>query len=198
MARQPDGTCSKCGIELRPHQCTAHSKRTRKHCGNQALDDMDVCRHHGGRSPQAIAAAERRREEREAQDAAATYGLPRHIEPHVALLEELCRTAGHVAWLGDLIADGDKTTVTTATMFGVKPSVWVELYQRERKHYGDIAAACLRAGVEAAQVALAEQQGRLLVEVIGAIVTELGHDIAAEPVRQVVGRHLRLVAGSGT
>ena len=33
-----------------------------------------------------------------------SFGLPREVDPHEALLEEVHRMAGHVAWLGELVA----------------------------------------------------------------------------------------------
>jgi hypothetical protein len=46
-----------------------------------------------------------------------TYGSPVDVEPHVALLEEVRRTAGHVAWLGAVVAElahkADKGAVPT-------------------------------------------------------------------------------------
>ena len=34
-------------------QCSATSKRTKKRCGNPAVKDNKVCRHHGGKSTSA-------------------------------------------------------------------------------------------------------------------------------------------------
>src|SRR5207245_1155584 len=34
-----------------------------------------------------------------------TYGSPIDVELHVALLEEVRRTAGHVAWLNEVVSD---------------------------------------------------------------------------------------------
>ena len=195
MARTDDGTCDRCGVELRPRQCTAHCKRGGKHCRNDARHDMDVCRMHGGTAPQAIAAAERRREEAEAVRAVHALGLPRDVDPHTALLEELHRTAGLVATYEALVVNDGVGGLVVTTMFGPKPSGWVQELRKERKHLADVAAACVRAGVDAARTQLAEQQGLLLVEVIKGIVGDLGHDPAAPDVREVVGRRLRLVAG---
>jgi hypothetical protein len=40
-----------------------------------------------------------------------TYGSPIDVEPHVALIEEVRRTAGHVAWLNEW----SRSCSTTAT-----------------------------------------------------------------------------------
>lgn len=57
------------------------------------------CKLHGGATPSHGRAAEREA----AEEAVATYGLPREIDPLQALLEEVYRTAGHVFWLEDVI-----------------------------------------------------------------------------------------------
>ncbi|MFG1826735.1 hypothetical protein ACGFIJ_30005 [Microbispora bryophytorum] len=104
------------------------------------------------------------------------------IEPAVALLEEVRRTAGHVAWLGAKVAEMDEDDLVwgvteevekssgefpgTDTTKAAKPNVWLQLYRDERKHLVDVSAAAVRAGVDAAIVKLTQQQGVLLAEVI--------------------------------
>lgn len=51
----------------------------------------------------------------------------------------------------------ENTTVETAA-----PSLWYELYARERDHLVKVCAAAIRAGVETRKVELAEKQGDLL------------------------------------
>src|SRR5438445_284324 len=62
------------------------------------------CRLHGGktRTHQVAAQAEMVRQ------AVVTYGLPREVDPSQALLEEVHRTAGHVAWLAAKVAQLDE------------------------------------------------------------------------------------------
>jgi hypothetical protein len=157
--------------------------------------------------------------------AAATFGLPVAVEPHAALLGELHRTAGHVAWLGDLIArlehqesldphvggkladDAEEDDRTTSGRSGLKqytrdgvlmwekPSVWVELYQTERKHLAAVATACIKAGIEERRVEIAKQQADVLVSVLRGVLSDLG--VADGPdVNTVVARHLRLAVSA--
>lgn len=42
-------------------------------------------------------------------------------------------------------------------------TVWVKLYQEERKHLVDVAERCVRVGIDERKTRLAEQQGQLLV-----------------------------------
>ena len=111
-----------------------------------------------------------------------TYGLPRDIDPAQALLEEVQRTAGHVAWLEQTVRDLDPGAlvwgvtevaekssaddVSTDVTEAARPSVWLELYHRERTHLVRVSKAALDAGISERLVRLAEQQGAQLAEVI--------------------------------
>jgi hypothetical protein len=138
----------------------------------------------------------------------ATYGLPREVDPADALLEEVHRTAGHVAWLQVKVGDLDEQDLVWGTVqevdrssgeFGgtdttqaAKPNVWLELYRAERRHLAEVCKTALAAGVAERQVRLAEQQGALIATVIGRILDDL--DLSAEQrgmVAEVVPRHLR-------
>jgi hypothetical protein len=140
--------------------------------------------------------------------AVVVYGLSREIDPHAALLEELHRTAGHVAWLASIIgagvmkADESPTGKKRAVKLdqdvfggGQQPSVWVELYHRERKHLADVAKTCIAVGIEERRIRLAEQTGEMFAKAIRGILADLG--VADRPeVPDVVRRHLTLVTGA--
>ena len=101
------------------------------------------------------------------------------------------RTAGHVAWLGQVVAhllhegDGysesisDDGTRTLRPQTGLKqmdmsgkfekPSVWVELYQEERRMLARVCKMALDAGVAERHVRVAEAQGELFASTIKAI-----------------------------
>ena len=74
------------------------------------------CKLHGGNTkPHLI------RNARElAAEAVQSYGMPRKVDPVQALVEELHRTAGHVAWLSDVVAQltKGKGKLVEKTMFG--------------------------------------------------------------------------------
>lgn len=179
-------------------QCTAH-RRDGTQCHNHAIRGAHVCRMHGGTAPQVQAAARRRLEAEQAAEAVVTFGLPRDVDPHVALLEEVHRTAGHVAWLASKIGDFDSDEHLWQMNAGpggasqVVPSVWVDLYSRERAHLARVCKAAVDAGVQERQVRLAEQQGRLLATVIEGVLTDLGVD-DHPGVGAVVRKHLELVS----
>jgi hypothetical protein len=130
------------------------------------------------------------------------------VEPHEALLEEVHRAAGHVAWLGEVVGqlersqvvhgitrtvqlpDGSRTVEARAAI-----NIWVKLYQEERDRLVRVAKAAIDAGVEERQVRLAEGQAQQLAHVIRTVLTDLGHDPADQRVRKVV--RFRLLEGQG-
>lgn len=162
------------------------------------------CKLHGGRTPSGQKAAQRQ----EAVLAVATYGLAREIDPHAALLEELHRTAGAVAWLQQQVATLELDDVThlivtnrggedaggKLEVIDERVNVWVDLYQAERTHFVRIAKTCVDVGIDERRIRLAEQQGEMLAQVIRGVLTDLG--VANHPeAPAVVRRHLTLAAG---
>lgn len=171
------------------------------------------CKLHGGGTPNHKTAAKAEI----ARQAVVTYGLPREVAPDVALLEEVHRTAGHVAWLGEVVGQleqGDVTWglaeetdipggedggggVTTKHKAGV--NVWVKLYQDERRHLASVCRDALAAGIAERQVRLAEQQGALLAGAVNRILDGLELTRAQwERVPQVVPVVLRAITGGET
>lgn len=191
-------------------QCSATSKQTGERCRASCDPGATVCRVHGGATAAAKAAAQRRVQDGEARAAVATYGLPVDIEPMDALLQELRRTAGHVAWLGSLIASLPHEDVADDEMRLVKhagsglvqvlpgagggitvaPSVWVGLYQAERKHLVDVSATLVKLGFAEREVRILEFQASAFVGALRSIFTDLG--MLDDPrVPDVVERRLR-------
>jgi len=166
-----------------------------------------ACKLHGGGAESHKVAAQATL----ARQAVATYGLPREVDPGTALLEEVHRTAGHVAWLSEVVAELDRDELVwgvteevdrgageftgTDTTSAAKPNVWLDLYHRERKHLTDVCKAALAAGIAERQVRLAEQQGALIVGLLQRIFDDL--NLTAEQralIPTVVPRHLRSVS----
>ena len=169
---------------------------------------IGCCRKHGGNTPNGRKSARMET----ARRAVTTFGLPVEVDPADALLQEVHRTAGHVAWLGEQVASIDpdalvwgrtKTVkgrsaqgLVDTTDEGASLNVWLQLYQAERKHLVQVCAAALAAGVEERRVKLAEQQGATLAGVIRAVLDDLGLSGEQQAlVAEVVPRHLRAVAG---
>ena len=180
-------------------QCTATSSRTGQRCERAPIKGGSVCTTHGGRAPHVVAAAQQRLAEAEVQQQLAratdTYGLPREVDPGMALLEEVHRTAGHVAWLsGKVAALGEDELVVTGA-FGPVKNPMLTQYERERAHLAKVTADAVRCGLEARQVALAERLGEQVLSAMRGFAAELGHDPDDPAVVEAGARHLRLVAG---
>lgn len=188
-------------------RCTAKAKSSGKRCKKAAVLGGTVCVSHGAgkRGTKQRDHFERRHEKEKAARAVATYGLPREVDPHDALLEEVHRTAGHVAWLGEIVTDLEQgDLVWGITKSGVErgedvhlaeaaPNIWLELYHRERQHLVKVAKAAIDAGIDERRVRLAEEQGRVIVDVLKATLADLGVEVTPE-VAAVAGRHLRAVS----
>lgn len=140
------------------------------------------------------------------QERLLTYGGPIEVEPGLALLQEVHRTAGHVSYLGSVVADLEKAELTgpvgsdgmndqSVIMHpAYKPSVWVEMYQGERSHLARVCKMALDAGIAERQVRVAEQQGELFAGAIRAILGDLG--VLNHPeAPAVVRRHLMALPG---
>lgn len=196
--------CKKCG--LIHERCTAHNSAGAP-CRRHPNVGQRVCAFHGGNAPQAKAAAERRVREAAAAAATQTFGLPQTIDPHEALLAELHRTAGEVAWLGQIVAALDADDVTwgrvrdkeggddRGTTYEARPNAWVQLWHQQRRHFLDVAKACVAAGIEERRVRLAEDSGRMLASVVRAVLDRLELTPAQlELVPVVVPEELRRVA----
>lgn len=129
------------------------------------------CSLHGGSTRNHVTGANGKK----AEALVVTFGLPREIDPQTALLEEVHRTAGHVAYLGQVVAELRQDQLKQLDMSErfEKPAVWVEMYERERAHLVKVAAACIGAGIAERQVRLAEEQGRQLAGVLRDVLADV-------------------------
>lgn len=185
-------------------------------CGLNPLEGGTRCKKHGGGSPQARKAAEKRIAEAKAkvtmEKAVQTLGLPVDIDPGKALLDEIAVTYGHVQWLRGKVQDltpdelvwgvtqtdegiGPQGPVDTKTEKAA-PNVWYTLYMTEREHLVKVTTTALKAGIEERRVKLAESQGQLLAEAIRRILAALNLSPAQQAmVPEIVPQQLRLLAG---
>jgi hypothetical protein len=160
-----------------------------------------------------------------AEVAVEVYGLPRKVDPHLALLEEVHRCAGHVAWLaqevrslteaqvvwgvsrrtteapqplGDQGGDAESklTLSTVKTEARAEVSVWLKLYMEERKQLVEVSCAAIACGVVELQVRVSERQAQLIRNVIAGVLGDLGVDLDEDGVRSALRRHLTLASGA--
>lgn len=187
------GDRARCGATARSGApCRRYAGHGTSHPG------IGRCRFHGGSTPNHVKHAKREI----ARRAVVTYGLPRDVEPHVALTEELHRTAGHVAWLGDRVRELEPQQLHGPVVGGTgsipraEAHIWMRLYCEERDRLVDVARTCIAAGVEERRVRVTEEQGAQLAEVIRGLLCDLGISLTPE-VRKIVRDRLTLVRAEG-
>ena len=181
-------------------------KTNRDPCHNPAGKGTDHLGHgpcwlHGGMLP----SVRKKWQKERALEELATYGLPRDVDPHTALLEEIARTAGHGAWLERKVRDHDNDDdliwgLTKDVIGGkdqgitseAKPSVWLQLYQKERAHLVDVCRVAIAVGIAEREVRIAEGQGLLIAQVIRGVLSELNIDDRPQ-VEKIVRHQLMLV-----
>lgn len=110
-----------------------------------------------------------------------TYGDPVDIDPQEALLLEVQRTAGHVEWMRQLInsfgeaaesreepGGSENALAQWSPTLGLAPSVWLQIYQEERKHLVRASQAAISAGVSERRVRVMEEQARQMAMIFKA------------------------------
>jgi hypothetical protein len=196
--------------------CTGHRRRDGAPCTKNALAGQDVCRSHGGGSPQAKAAAVRRVTEQKAEAIMGRFAGPVDTTPTRALLDSVRWVAGYVEFLREQVAriTNDATDVDdliwgktkhktggddAGTTEEAKPSAWDALLGTWQERLTKLCTEAIRAGIEERRVRLAEQQGALVADVIRGILGELAlTPEQAARVPEVVPRHLRLLIGGAS
>jgi hypothetical protein len=148
------------------------------------------CWVHGGATANHQVAADRAMVEQRMR----TFGNPIEKDPLNALLEEVHRSAGHVAWLQDLVGElehggagykkttNDEGEMVFTPLSGLtqldrsgkfeKASVWVELYQNERQHLARVCKMALDAGVDERRINLIERQATAVVELVKGVLDD--------------------------
>lgn len=186
--RPADGPmeCAKCG---QVHGvCSAHN-RAGEPCQKRPRKGQRVCANHGGSTPAALAAADRRMAQDDAVRTLGFYGEPvEDADPAEAVMDVLRRTVGHVAWLavqvadnGGLVRDHDKGVDVEGP--------YLELYERERDRVGRVAKIAHDMGISERVVRMEEQRGELFAAGLMWLLTQLGLG-ADERARELTGRML--------
>lgn len=97
------------------------------------------------------------------------YGDEMGINPFVALLAEVRRAAGHVAWLGAKVAQAPSDD---ALLDEYAP--WVRLYKAERAALVKASETAIKLGLAERVVRVEERRAELVARVLLATLTELG------------------------
>lgn len=155
------------------------------------------CKNHGGCTPNGIKHAA----EEAARDAVQRYALPREIDPHDALIEELERTAGWVAFLNEQVQAISEVNDMRQLKGGGKdgipeevPHIWIQMLKDERIHLVNVAKTCVAVGIEERRVKMAEEQGQLMAQVVRGILADLDIPLSPE-VQTVVRKNFTLIQG---
>jgi hypothetical protein len=194
-------------------RCNAHKTDGTGLCRNKAGKGTNhrgagQCFKHGGRTPNGVKHGERLLAERAVERLDLTVVRPRDAAD--VLLEEVARSAAIVDFITERIRDLDPQALVQGvreirettrqgqppervTVVANVPNVWLNYYLAERKHLVFVCKETVSAGVQLRQVELAEQQGRIVVRLIDAVLGELGVDVSDGAVAATVARHLRLV-----
>jgi hypothetical protein len=198
-------------------KCGSH-KTNGDLCPNWAMRGQEVCHAHGGRSPQAKAAAEERIAAAAAEQAARRFGLDMtEISGGEALLREVRRSAAMVDWLAlqvaelkaeDLIWGISGRRITPSAEPGGNPQVvveqrarvhpWVTMLGQERLVLMRVSEAAHRCGIEDRLMRVEELKGALIAKLIAAILNDPELEMRPEQrakFGQVVPRHLRAIDG---
>lgn len=179
-----------CEAQKKEHRgggtCKARAGQGTDHLG------YGFCKNHGGNTP----AGKTHVREAQATDAALKWGIPREVDPHTALIEELHRTAGLVTFYGymaEQLATDDLHGPVGGGQWSIpkhEAHIWVRLHQEERDRYARIAKTCVDVGIEERQIRLAEEQGRILANKVRDMLSELGIDMKNPDVQDIIRRHL--------
>ena len=234
LVQRREGICERCG---RQHWlCSGHHRvydKTAKPwrlieltpCEKWTMHGQAICFTHGGAGRnRKVAERQWRKEQAEGRAMAKlektvrTLGLAIKTNPQDALLEELYRTAGAVAWLeaqvGELSAEelawgriseekrtgiGEMETNIdlTTTVMGAKTNILMELYHKERAHLVHVAKVAIQCGIAERQVKLAEEQGAMIAQALRAVGEDpaLGlSSVQVEVFRVTVARVLRTLS----
>jgi hypothetical protein len=167
--------------------CGATSKQTGKPCQRPAGwgTDFNVghCKLHLGNTPDGRKYAQRLL----AEQAASGFGIPIEVDADTALLAELHRCAGTIAWLATFIAE-----VAPEERLEGDRLAFVQLYERERDRLVRVASACIASGIAERHVQAIERSADSFASVLRNVLGEL--EVLDDPrAPTIVQRHLALL-----
>ena len=156
------------------------------------------CRMHGGSSPNALAAAERRLAVLDAARQVQAWGGRLDVTPPEALLELVQTKAAEVAYWQRLVrglGEGERAgMLEVKSEFGFGPQgpvdtttkqasahIYLTLLHKAQDQLASYSAAALKAGVDQAMVNLATMQAAWLVPFAVRLIAEARHDPTVNP-----------------
>lgn len=197
MASDPRYDYPELGPEI-PGKCNAKVMNRDKRCALPAgwgTDHVGVgnCRRHLGNTP----AHRRSAQKVMTKQAVEAYGIPREVDPHTALLEEVHRAAGNVAWLEmkirsfedaeDLIYSGSARvrqpdgTWKAHPFQSVSTNPWLAEYGTERNRLVKACKTAIACGIAERAVKLAEEHGQVIAGIITDFAARLAEEFGFDP-----------------
>lgn len=211
--------CESCGQQhvtrLGGQACSGHAtggysrpERRGKPCKQPPMKGQEVCGSHGGKAPQAKAAAEVRVAEAEVASKvvklAATFG-PVVGDPGDVIVEQIQWRRGLVAFLRSRVLAVDPDALVWGRTkekiggddFGItreaRPNAWLKLWMDASTELEKLCLAAISAGLEERRVRLAENAGDAWMVFIDGLLVALGVDPNEPKTAEIVERHLRAV-----
>lgn len=179
-------------------RCQRRSKNTGGgQCGGYAMRGQDVCRFHGGASPQAKAAAERRIAETELTEQTQRVLAALDVEPVDNPLTALSELAGQVVAFKDALADRVNTLERirfTDDKGAEQLRAEVALYERAMDRCINVLSTIGRLKIDERLAAISERQADVVISAIEAALAFAGiTGEKAADAKKVAARHLRSV-----
>lgn len=104
------------------------------------------------------------------------FPIPADMSPVDILVDELKRSAGFCFWIESKMAEWDDDLVELQTeniddkgsmqIATNNKALWMDIWQRERKHLATVAKMCVDAGVDQRRIELAERQAEMMFTLI--------------------------------
>lgn len=101
-------------------------------------------------------------------EAARRYGAEHDVNPFIALLQEVRRSAGHVAWLGAKVAEAPSDDDLLDEW-----APWLRLYHKERGMLAKASEMAVRLGLAERVVQVEERRAELIARVLLSTLEEL-------------------------
>lgn len=205
--------CARC--EQVHARCAGHNKAG-KPCGQQPIKGMEVCRTHGGKSPQAQAAVARRRIEERAMRELQDRWQHGAEAPITDPLAELARVAGEVVAFKDMLReqvtqldgtlaywqekdylDGDGGVEWTKAAEDMRAVV--AAYERAQDRAAKILAAMVKLDIAGRMLELRTTQAEQIVGAVreGLASVDIGHEIRQATLEAIADR-LALITDQST
>lgn len=177
-------------------RCSAQSKRTGERCKRFAPPGGFVCNLHGGKSPQAIAKAQKRVALERAGKAVAKLGAPVHVDPDTALSDLLAEVNALAAFFREqvdsLAAEGVGRMLNP---IDGKAHAFLGLYGEYLDRTMRVAKVINESGINERRVRLAEAEANLIAQFVRGFCADVGLNIGDRHVIDAYTKNLRLVAG---